>query len=103
MLAAPFVEAPPFIQSLAVITSSRSDDVTKSVCPCFRLSECFVKSVSRVFQECLKGVSRVFQGSFKSVSMVFHECFKGVSRVFQGCFKSVSKVFQECFKGVSRV
>ena len=44
-----------------------------------------------MFQECLKGVSRVFHG-----------CYKSVSRVFQECFKSVSRVFQEWFKGVSR-
>ena len=58
--------------------------------------------ISRVFQGCIKGVSRKFQGSFKEVSGLFQGCFKGVSRKFQGRFKEVVWVFQGSFKGVSR-
>ena len=63
---------------LAAMSSSRSDDVTKSVCPSevnlFSLehSKHLKSYVSVVSQECLK---------FKSL--------KGVSRVFQGCSKNV--------------
>ena len=53
----------------------------------------------QVFQECFKGVSRVFQGCFNGgVSRVFKVSLKLV--VFQGCLKLVSRVFQGCFKGV---
>ena len=45
--------------------------------------------VARVSQECLKGVSRVFQG----VSNVLQGYSKGVPTVFKGCPKGVSKLF----------
>ena len=70
--------------------------------------------VSGVSKECLKGISRVFQGCSKDVPRclksvprvflsMFFGCFKGVSRVFQRCFKEVSWMFQGCFKGIQRV
>ena len=64
-----------------------------------------VVSFSRVFRECFKDFTRVFQRCFKSVSRVLQECLKSFSRVLhlQGCFESASRVLQECFKGVSRV
>ena len=50
----------------------------------------------------VNGVSRKFQGclKFQSVSRMFQECFKVVSIVFQGSFREISRVFQERFKGV---
>ena len=68
------------------------------------------------FKECLKKVTRVFQGSFKSVKGSFREIssgfqenvkgvssrFKGVLRVFERGLKYVSGKFIWCFKGVSR-
>ena len=71
-----------------------------------------VEGVSRVFQGfsgliqggfkrvSMKGCSRMFQGCFEHVSKEFQECFKDVSRMFQGSFKGVSRVFEVSFKGV---
>ena len=76
---------------LAVMSSSRSDDVTNSVCLCvvILLSLDILKYLNvdvyrdyRVLQGCLMGVSKVFQGSFKGVSRMFYGCFKHVSRMF---------------------
>ena len=69
----------PVQQFLAAMSSSRSDDVTKSVC----VSVCsqFVKF-----------------GAFKAFEVI---CFSGVSRVSQvssGCLKGAPGVFQECLK-----
>ena len=79
---------------LAAMSSSRSDDVTQSVCLCvtffyieaIKALDCFksVVIVFEVFPDCLKGVG----------------CFLSVSSLFEGCFKSVSRVFIECFKSV---
>ena len=44
------------------------------------------KSVLRVFQESLKGVLTKIQGGFKSGSKVVQENIKVVSRMYQGCF-----------------
>ena len=54
------------------------------------------------FSGCFKEVSRVFDESFmeEEVSRMFQGCFiffKGVSRVFQGSFKTTFKVFQKSF------
>ena len=85
---------------LAVMSSSRSDVVTK----CFRSSVLpypffsLEFSKTQVYFECqgsFKGVFRKFQGCFKKIS----RSFKGVSRKFQG----VSRKFQGCFTEVSRV
>ena len=86
---------------LAAMSSSRSDDVTKSVslsvCSHFFLV-CIIQCIRcKMFQGCFKDVLRVFQGSFK----VFTKSFKCSSRKFKGCFKEVLRVFQETFKGVS--
>ena len=59
-----------------------------------------LKVISRKFQGCFEGVSRVFQESFNGVLRKFQGCFKEgeVSRLFQGCFvifKVVSRVFQK--------
>ena len=103
------------------MSSSRSDDVTNSVC----LSVCShssslvylmphmcLKVVLRVldnFQGCSKSVPfpRMFQVCFTGVLMMFHGCSKSVFGVcclekFQRCFKKVSWTFQKSFKGVSR-
>ena len=68
------------------MSSSISDDVTKSVClsvtffyfEAFKAFECFksVLIVLEVFPECLKGV-----GGFINVSSVFEGCLKIVSRL----------------------
>ena len=103
---------------LAAMSSSRSDDVTKSVCPSvFPESFCLVWSIqsiwSNMFWGSCKGVSGVsvwsfkgaswkFQGCFKKVLRLFIENFMGVSRKVKGCFKEVSRVFQGRFKSVSR-
>ena len=103
----------PFKLFLAAMSSSRSDVVTKFVCPSVRnlfFSSVFLESgvwrsfkgISRKFHGRFKKVSRVFQGSFKSVSRKFLTCFKEVSRMFQECFKGVSEKFQGCFKEVLR-
>ena len=82
----------------AVLSSLRSDVVTKFVCSCvcpsipffllvslkFLLVFKSFNDVSRVFKGCLK-----FKGSFKDVSMKFQGSFKGVYRKFQGCFQEV--------------
>ena len=59
------------------------------------------KAVSRNFQECLKIVSRKFQGYFKR----FQGYFKDVERlrVFQGGFNDVLIKFQGRFKEVLTV
>ena len=93
---------------LAAMSSSRSYDVTKCVCPfVVILSDLehlkhLKQEVSRVFQGSFKGVSRKFQGCFTEASRVFHGSFKCVSRKFQGSFTEVSRVLQGSFKGVSR-
>ena len=58
--------------------------------------------VTRKIEGCFEGVLRVSQGSFmeEKVSRMFQGCFmifKGVSRVFQGSFKKTFKVFQKSF------
>ena len=71
---------------LAAMSSSRSEDVTKSVCllVVFFLV-CSIQCIrSKMFQGCLKNVLRVFQGSFK-----------GVSRKFEGCLQKVLKAVQK--------
>ena len=80
--------------------------VLREIEGCFK--EFFV--VSRVFERsskrCFKGVSSVFQGSFKGVPSKYLWCFKEVSSVFLYNFKGVSKKFignyQRYFKDVSR-
>ena len=59
--------------------------------------------ISRKLQERLKGVLRVFLGSFKGVSRVSHESFMGeeVSWMFQAFFKEVSRKRSRCLKKVS--
>ena len=64
-----------------------------------------------MFQECVEGVSSVFQGCFecpgclKAVLMVFHECPIGVSSMFQECFMDfyigLTKEVQVCFNSFS--
>ena len=81
-----------------IMSSSKSDVVTHSVCLSIRN-----QGVARKFKgclkykECFKKVSRMFHVSFKGclqkVSMVFQVNFKGDSRKFQGCCKEVSRVF----------
>ena len=60
-----------------------------------------IKGVSRVFQGSFKKTCKVFKESFmeEEISRMFQGCFmiKGVSRVFQGSFKKTFKVFQESF------
>ena len=82
------------------MSSSRSDDVTNSVC----LSVCSHSSslVYLMPHMCLKVVLRVldnFQGCSKSVPFprMFQVCFTGVLMMFHGCSKSVifSSVFLE--------
>ena len=93
------------------MSSSRSDDVNKSVRS--SVFSNFFHLVSLVFYLLLNGfmvfqeslrmfeVSIKFQGCFKQVLRVFKECFKEASRVFQEGFRDISRVFQESFKGVS--
>ena len=82
------------------MSSSRSDDVTKSVCLSvsshsfsFDHLKHLKQDVSRVLQVFLLDVPRLFQGCFKEVSRVFQGSFKGVSRKFQGRFKEDSRKF----------
>ena len=64
---------------LAVMSSSRSDDVTDCVCLCVCVkSICLVWSIQSIW-------SQMLQGCLKSVSRVSQGCLKGVSRVSQGC------------------
>ena len=88
---------------LAAMSSSRSDDVTRSVC--LSVQSLFVKFAAfkafearclclRELQCCLRSVCWKFQGCFKEVSRMFQGSLKDVSRMPQGCFKSVSKKFQ---------
>ena len=80
------------------MSSSRSDDVTKSVRPFVRSSVVILSSlehskylkqdVLRELQGCLRGVCLKFQGCLE-VSRMFQETFKGVNRKCQGCFKEV--------------
>ena len=91
------------------MSSSRSDDVTKSVC----VSVCsqFVKfgafkafEVS-VLQGCLLDVldvPKVSRGCLKGFSKVSQGCPLDVSRVSQGCLEGVSRLSSGCLKGVSR-
>ena len=64
--------------------------------------------VSREFQRCLKGVSRVLQGSLREFQVNFRAVlrkfqgrfkvyFKGVLWVFQGSFKKTYKMFTKKF------
>ena len=75
--------------------SSKSENVTKSVC----VSPGFLKGVCLMVvsgtQRCFEGVSRVL----KSISRLLQKCFKDVLGFFQGCYKSVIK---RCLKHVSR-
>ena len=54
-----------------------------------------LKGFSRVFQMCVKEVSKAFQLSFKGFS-------RGFSRMFKWCFMEVWMLFPELFKEVSR-
>ena len=61
---------------LAAMSSSRSDDVTNSVCVCvvillsLKILKYLKLDVYRVLQGRLMGVSKVFQRRFKSVSRI---------------------------------
>ena len=63
------------------MSSSRSDDVTNSVCLCvvillsLEILKYLKLDVDRVFQVCPMGVSKVFKGNFKIVSRMFKGCF----------------------------
>ena len=62
----------------------------------------FTKKSERCFEGRFKDVSNVFLESLmeEEISGIFHGCFmifKGVSRVFQGSFKKTFKVFHKIF------
>ena len=44
-----------------------------------------------MFEESFRGDSRLFLGSIKSISLVFQECLKNNLRTFQVCLKGVGK------------
>ena len=98
---------------LAAMSSSRSDDVTKFVCPSvFPESFCLDWSIqsilSKMFWGSYKGVSGMSIWSFNGVSrkfkgcLKFEESFQDISRKFWGCLQKISREFQWSFKGVSR-
>ena len=67
------------------------------------------KGVSWNIEECLNGVSCGSQGCSKEVQLVFEECFKGVSRMFRGSFRifqgrlrCVPRDLQWSFKGIQK-
>ena len=64
------------------MTSSRSDDVTKSVCVSV-CSQFFHLEHSNHSKADVSGVSNV-KGNLKSDPRVFQWCSKGVPRMFQG-------------------
>ena len=70
---------------------------------CFRKFPKSFKEVSRKFQECFKKVFTILQGRLEGgVLSGFQEYLKEVKWVFQGSLQGVSKMFQGSFKGVSR-
>ena len=69
------------------MSSSRSDDVTKSLCM-FAFSPFFqFKAFKALEARYFKGVTRVSKGWLKDALRLFHWCFKSVERVLQSCFK----------------
>ena len=85
-----------FAAFLAEMSSSRSDNVTKSGRLCVRSH--FVKfAVFKAFE------ARVLERSSTGVSGKFQWCFKEVSKKFQGSFKSISRMFQGYLGKVSRL
>ena len=98
------------------MSSSKSDDVTKFMCPSVVIlislehSKHLKHDVLRELQGCLRDACLKLFGNFKDVSKTFSrkfwvltESFKGVSRKFKVCFKEVSQVFQGSFRDISRV
>ena len=67
--------------SLVAMSSSRSDDVTKSVC---LKSFCLVLIIQSIW-------SKIFWGSCKGISGASIWCLNEVSRMFQGSFKGVNR------------
>ena len=51
------------------------------------------REVSRVFQECFKGI-------FKKVLRVFQGNLQWISNIFERSSKVILEKFQRCFKGV---
>ena len=84
------------------MSSSRSDDVTKSVRLCVVIFVCWEYSKPHV---CLKGVLRVLQiqGCSKKSPSVFQGCSNDVAWMFVGCLKIFSKGILRYFKVVPMV
>ena len=105
--------------------SSRSDGVTRFVCP-FVMKKFFIhqKSFNGVFKKMkgclmklmilgrLNGDSREFDGCFRSFSKKFFGFFKEVANVIKGSFETdsrkcqlclCSRKFKWCFKDVLKV
>ena len=77
------------------MSSSRSDDVTKSGCVCrqlvnFGALKAFEVRCFRVPVECLKGVYRESRGCFRGALGMSHGCFKE----FLWSLQAISKWFQ---------
>ena len=86
----PFFTFSLFVTFLAVMSSSRSDNVIKCACVC----------VSRgVILFSLEHSKHLKQGCFRGS----HGSHKSDSKMFQGGFNGVLSGFQICFEGVSRM
>jgi hypothetical protein len=57
----------------------------------------FYKSVTRVLQQCNKGITTLSLGFYKGVTRVLQQCYKGITTVLPGCYKSVTRVLQKCY------
>ena len=76
------------------MSSSRSDDVTKLVCP----SETILLDLehSQHMKRMFHDINTVSHGSLR----VFEGCSKGALRMFRMYLRGVSRMFQESFKDV---
>ena len=102
-----------FSSFLAVMSSSRSDNVTQSICSYVHMSYFFNLGAFEanfavlmflVFHQCNTTVSPVFQQFYTSVTpvcAVLHQFFTRVLPVFHQCFTIFSPVFQQCFTSFS--
>ena len=91
------------------MSSSRSDDVTKTVCVGVCVSGVILfiiehskhkHDVLRELRVCLRGVYLKFRECLMEVSLMWQRSFKDDSRKVYGSLKGVSTKLQECFKEV---
>ena len=80
--------------SSKIVASRVFQGCFKGVSVGFKVFEKSSKGISGKFQMCFNGVLSGLYGCLKEAQCVFEEGLKGVSRMLRGIFKGVSREFQ---------